>query len=662
MLVLLVVGVAPAFASPSVLSASPVSWNFGNGDVHSGGGSTQTFTFTNNTSNAVNVTILFVIGADASEFRMSPSNCMIVASNGGSCSVQVTFQATTVGGATAALELTDNTGTLDVPLSGTGITGTLSANPNPMNFQPQAWFDGGQQQGIAIQDTPDAGVQSTSMTITGPDASRFYIAGGQNCANQLYSAGSNCYMQVGFNPPNGPGLFHAQLQISSDSQTGPLIVPLAAAALSGPAAAASPSESDFGSIALGSSAARTVTISNYGDSPLQVQGSFMVGQLSNFPVTADGCSGQQVNPESSCQITVGFQPSAVGYREATLIVLTNTNNPGVLPIAFSGTGVPTLAGAATITGTAAAGSTLTCNPVGYPTGTTYRYQWLRNGQVIAGANTPTFVPVDANVGQRLACRLLSTNPVSQQTATSPASAPIAPMTLSDELGEFTGAQTCRAVQVDHLLRVGHHPAIIRYGQPVTPWAPLTIASRTDLQAIVDGQTLGRGKTITITPRALSALPDGIHKLTITGANNAAATQLLLAPCQLALRLQGGPGQSTTLSASGRYGITTLTFRLPRQMHLHISAGRNLGSATYVSAGQPSSEFGLTGPRTSWNNVRITLTRHTITITNLPIQTGVINIALHAGVIAGGTGTLTATANQRGRRTPQTASTLTAWVR
>ena len=84
---------------------------------------------------------------------------------------------------TAALEITDDSGTLDVPLSGTGITGTLSATPNPVAFTPAPWFYGGQQQSITIQDSNDAGVQVNSAVITGPDASRFSIGWGQNCGS-----------------------------------------------------------------------------------------------------------------------------------------------------------------------------------------------------------------------------------------------------------------------------------------------------------------------------------------------------------------------------------------------------------------------------------------------------------------------------------------------
>ena len=228
----------------------------------------------------------------------------------------------------ASLELTDDSGTLDVPLMGTGITGTLTANPNPLNFTPQPYYNGGQQQGINIQNSNDAGTQASSGTITGPDASRFYIAYGQNCTNQQYGPGNGCGMGVGFNPPNGPGTFHAQLEISSDSLSSPLVIPLNATALNGPHAVVGPLQTDFGNLAIGNSASQTVTVANDGDAPMQIQQAFMVtGTPSVFPITADGCSGQVVNQGSSCQFTVRFEPTAAGFREGSVIIIINNTPP-----------------------------------------------------------------------------------------------------------------------------------------------------------------------------------------------------------------------------------------------------------------------------------------------------------------------------------------------
>ena len=123
-------------------------------------------------------------------------------------------------------------------------------------------------------------------------------------------------MGIQFNPP-GPGTFHAELAVVSDSDSSPLVVPIEATALNGPTEDVSPRQTDFGDVEIGKSVARTITIANHGDYPLQIQQAFMVtGTPSNFPITGDRCSGQIVAPGSSCSFTVSFQPSAAGFREA----------------------------------------------------------------------------------------------------------------------------------------------------------------------------------------------------------------------------------------------------------------------------------------------------------------------------------------------------------
>jgi hypothetical protein len=654
---------APAWAAPpSVLSPSLTAWNFGNGDIHSGGGPTQTFTFTNNTPGIVTVSTLDVVGSNASEFQLIANTCPgAILPTTGSCNVQVTFSATSTGPQTAALEITDDSGTLDVPLSGTGITGTLTASPNPLDFTPQPWFNGGQQQSITIQNSNDAGTQATSTIITGPDASRFYIAWGQNCSSQQYRPGWICGMGIGFNPPNGPGTFHAQLEVSSDSLSSPLIVPLNATALSGPHAVMSPAQTDFGDVAIGHSAAQIVTVANDGDYPMQIQQAFMVTDTpSDVPITADNCSGQIVNPGSACQFTVTYQPTAASDLDASVILITNGNG-SITPIGFSGDGVPTVNGAATITGMPAAGSTLTCNPVGYPGGTSYAYQWLRNAHLVAGASTPQLVLHDTDVGARFVCRIVATNPVSTQTVSSPTTAAIAPLTLTGQPGAFTDQGTCRSLQADHLLRPGRRAVSVSYGSPATPWAPLTLSSAIALRVRIDGHVVGVGKLVTISPRSLSVFADGSHTLTVTGAGTSSQSRLLLGPCLLAVRLNGGPQQVTTLAASSRYGISTLTFRLPPSLHLTTRLGRKLGWATLKPAGYPSRGFNLIGPRTTSNDATVAFTAHTVTVTNLPAQTGVIILTLRAGVLYGHPGIVRLAAHQRGSRTLLHASTPATWL-
>ena len=270
------------------------------------------------------------------------------------------------------------------------------------------------------------------------------------------------------------------------------------------------------------------------------------------------------------------------------------------PIGFTGTGVPSPNGTAAITGNPAAASTLTCNPVGYPGGTVYSYQWLRNGQTLPDATAATYTPSDGDVGSQLACRLTATNPVGTQTVTSPPTGPVAAMDLSRLAGSFVDAGTCRTIGVARQLHAGSTLVIVSYPEPSLPWAPLTVTSRQTLFASIDGQPVGIGRRVKISPRTFAAYSDGAHTLKVTTQGHSVQTPLLLAACLLAVRVDGGPGQAALISLASRAAMTSATITLPRGLHLHISS-RKLGrSATDRPATPhaPSTSSALTPPLTT----------------------------------------------------------------
>jgi hypothetical protein len=190
---------------------------------------------------------------------------------------------------------------------------------------------------------------------------------------------------------------------------------------------------------------------------------------------------------------------------------------------------------------------------------------------------------------------------------------------------------------------------------------LTLTSNARLRVRIDGQTVGSGRTVIISPRALSAFADGAHTLQVNAGAHSARSQLLLAPCRLAARLDGGPGQTTTLSASARAGMNSLTFRLPRGLGLYLKAHRKLGSASLKPAGYPTRSFDLIGSRTTSNNVTVSMTTRTVRVTNLPVQVGVVRIALRPDVLGGRGGTVSLTAPLQGAKSPITASTPATWL-
>lgn len=75
---------------------------------------------------------------------------------------------------------------------------------------------------------------------------------------------------------------------------------------------------------------------------------------------------------------------------------------------------------ASVTGTPQVGQTLTCVIAVIADGATETIEWLRDGERIAGATGPTYVPVDADAGTAVSCRVVAANVIGRATQTSPA--------------------------------------------------------------------------------------------------------------------------------------------------------------------------------------------------------------------------------------------------
>jgi opacity protein-like surface antigen len=504
-------------------------------------------------------------------------------------------------------------------------------------------------------------VEATTATISGPGAAFFSI--GYNGCQFTLSPGTSCSLGVNFSPTEG-GTKTAQLELSNDGTDNPLVIPLSATALAGPKAVISPGAHDFGDIGVGSaSASTTLRLSNAGDFPLQVQQLLVLsGAPQLFPLMSDTCSQQILEPGASCEIVVRFKPAAAGARDATIFAITNQNGP-VVTSTLTGTGVPAPHGAASITGTVAAGNSLTCAPSGYPESTDFAYQWLRDGRAVPGATGARFTLRDSDVGTRFACRLTATNSVGSETVTSPQTAPIAAQLLSDLEGSLVGPSVCRVVQAPSSLRLGGRTVKVVYGSPTTPSASLLLrATGLKMKAMIDGTPVASGKgQLSVTPRALEEFEDGSHALQVSSSSAQASVQVALAPCNLAASLEGGPKRPTVVTVSGRAGLDEPVVRLPRSLRIQV-ARATLGTISIEVGGQPSQTFSLFGARTSSNGITVLLKAHAIKIENLPSEAGVVSVELDAGVVSGRGGLVTATGELRGATGTARAAARTLWRR
>jgi hypothetical protein len=100
-----------------------------------------------------------------------------------------------------------------------------------------------------------------------------------------------------------------------------------------------PADLDFGEVAVGASAVRTVTVANHGTADVVLGTLALSGTGSGaFALSADACSGRTLAPAAQCTFDVGFAPTAVqAYAAGVDLPSSAPDAPHHLPLA--GTGV-----------------------------------------------------------------------------------------------------------------------------------------------------------------------------------------------------------------------------------------------------------------------------------------------------------------------------------
>lgn len=96
-----------------------------------------------------------------------------------------------------------------------------------------------------------------------------------------------------------------------------------------------PSAVDFGSIEVGKTNTRTITLLNSGTTSLKVGSAAVSGP---FTIAADECSGKKIGAGHPCDIQVTFTPGGVGAQTGALVVKTD-GEIGDRTVALTGTGV-----------------------------------------------------------------------------------------------------------------------------------------------------------------------------------------------------------------------------------------------------------------------------------------------------------------------------------
>lgn len=115
--------------------------------------------------------------------------------------------------------------TLDVPLSGVGLAGALTAAPNPARFGTPPVGRAGLPVTVTVTDAGPGPVRLGTPTLAGPDPSR-YTVDSRDCAGRTLPAGGSCRLVLRLTPDRVGGPISATVLVPSVDIPVPLVVRL----------------------------------------------------------------------------------------------------------------------------------------------------------------------------------------------------------------------------------------------------------------------------------------------------------------------------------------------------------------------------------------------------------------------------------------------------
>lgn len=249
------------------------------------------------------------------------------------CDLSVFFAPTQAGAQTGTLSVTDALREQVVALSGVASAApALTVSPSRLTFPSQQAGTASAAQTISVLNSGGSALANIGFQISGSSAASF-STGVTNCGAAL-AAGASCTVAVTYTPAT-TGQSAAALNVTSSTQG---VVP-ASVSLSGfgeviSGLSASPSQLNFGAVAVGSpSAAQAVTLSNTSSYSISAP-QFAV--TSGFSVAQSTCAGT-LAPGSSCTVQLIFSPAVTGATTGTLTA-TSASAANVVVVPLDGIG------------------------------------------------------------------------------------------------------------------------------------------------------------------------------------------------------------------------------------------------------------------------------------------------------------------------------------
>jgi hypothetical protein len=324
-------GETPAPASTTtittrLLSANAKSVAFGN--VVPGKSSLHKLLLTNTGNTAVRISQVTTVGTG---FKTSGLSLPATVAAGQSVILDITFTPATTGNFSGSIAVLSNAtnSPARITLSGTGGLARISVVPSSVSF-------GSVPVGVTNTQTltlSNPGSASLAVTQVTAQGAGFSLSG--LVLPLSIAPGRSSSFNVRFTPA-AAGTASGSLSIVSSPPNPPVTVALGGTGVApAPHLAVNPALLSFGNISLGGNAAKTVTLSNTGNTNLSVSGIKVSGtgfSVSGFALPFTLAAGQ------SSSFTVAFAPAVTGSSAGSVSV-SSTASSTASAVSLSGSGV-----------------------------------------------------------------------------------------------------------------------------------------------------------------------------------------------------------------------------------------------------------------------------------------------------------------------------------
>jgi hypothetical protein len=305
------------------LTATPAALNFNNVKE----GSTASAVTTLKNVGTANMT-LSQINLSGSGFSASGIVTPLLVVPGESLTLTVKYSPTSTRTSSGDISLVSAQGGItSVSVSGTVSQSGLTLSPASINF-------GTAVTGVANTQTVQiANPGSIPVTITAANISGAGFSTSGLAVPLILSAGKTATFNVQFDPKSA-GASAGSLYLVSDATNPPSAIALSGAGIApGLSLAVNPLNVNFGNVNVGTTASRSVTLTNTGNSNVVISHAALTGAN----LSLSGGSAVTLSPSQSITLTVQYSPTTAASTAGTLAIVSDANRaPSAIPISGNG--------------------------------------------------------------------------------------------------------------------------------------------------------------------------------------------------------------------------------------------------------------------------------------------------------------------------------------